>query len=29
MYNKEITIRGYNNGYQYFIDAEHPLATGN
>lgn len=29
MYNKEIIIRGHNLGYEYFIDYEHPLATGN
>lgn len=29
MYNKEIIIRGCNIGYEYFIDYEHPLATGN
>lgn len=29
MYNKEIVIRGLNLGYEYFIDYEHPLATGN
>jgi len=29
MYNKKIEISGINNGYQYFIDYEHPLATGN
>lgn len=29
MYNKEIEVRGENNGYVYFIDYIHPLATGN
>lgn len=29
MYNKEITIKGLNLGYEYFIDYDHPLATGN
>jgi len=29
MYNKEISIKGLNLGYEYFIDYEHPLATGN
>ena len=29
MYNKKIEIKGVNNGYQYFIDYDHPLATGN
>lgn len=29
IYNKDINLRGYNNGYLYFIDQEHPLATGN
>lgn len=29
MYNKEITVKGLNLGYKYFIDYSHPLATGN
>lgn len=29
MYNKKIDISGTNSGYLYFIDYEHPLATGN
>jgi hypothetical protein len=29
MYNKEISPSGTNLGYNYFIDYEHPLATGN
>lgn len=28
-YTKNITIAGYNLGYPYFIDYDHPLATGN
>jgi hypothetical protein len=28
-YDKEVEIRGFNNGYLYFIDKTHPLATGN
>lgn len=29
MYSKPINIVGTNKGYEYFIDKEHPLATGN
>lgn len=29
VYNKEVVIAGSNNGYYYFIDYTHPLATGN
>lgn len=29
MYTKPIEVRGINNGYHYFIDSNHPLATGN
>jgi len=29
MYSKNITIAGTNLGYLYFIDYNHPLATGN
>lgn len=29
MYTKEIVIRGTNNGYEYFIDKDHPLAMSN
>lgn len=29
MYTKQIEISGINNGYSYFIDYNHPLATGN
>lgn len=29
MYDKTVEIRGKNTGYFYFIDYDHPLATGN
>lgn len=29
MYDREIVVRGLNNDYEYFIDYNHPLATGN
>lgn len=28
-YNSKIIIQGTNLGYYYFIDKNHPLATGN
>lgn len=27
--NREYVVKGTNNGYEYFIDYSHPLATGN